>query len=242
MSRRSLLVTAGIFLLVVCGVGGVLWLLARHEPAAYLQATVPPGEQRKQHAHDFLMEASHLYNSVLGQKDEAPWDAKFTQDEVNSYLAENFVVSGLEQQWLSDSIQQPRVVFEPNKARVMFRYGRGLWSTVVSLELRIWVARDEANSIAVQVLGLHAGAMPISAQSLLDPMVEAGRQHGIDVTWYRHEGCPVAVLRFQPDYQRPTLALQTVQVEQGSILIQGRFNDTGDAPTLPATVSMGAGE
>jgi hypothetical protein len=239
MSRRSLLVTAGIFLVVVCGVGGVLWLLARHEPAAYLQAVVPAGELRKHHAHDFTVEATHVLNSVMGAKDEA-WDAKFTQDQVNSYLAESFMMSGWEQ-LLPDNVQQPRVVFEPNKATVMFRYGRGLWSTVVSLELRIWVARDEPNSLVLQVLGLHAGAMPISAQSLLDPIVEAGKQRGIDVLWYRHEGCPVAVFRFQADLQRPTFALQTVQVEQGAIVLQGRFNDTGDAGALPAVLSMGPG-
>jgi hypothetical protein len=230
MSRRSIFVAIGLFLLLLCGVGGVLWLLARYEPAAYLHAAIPPGEARKQLARQFTIESTRMYSAMGGKSDDPSWEGKFTQDQVNAYLAETFVISGLEKQ-LPEYIQQPRVIFEPDRLRLAFRYGRGLWSTVVSLDLRVWVTKDEPNSVALQVIGFHAGALPISAQSLLEPMMEVGRQNGIDVVWYRHEGCPVALLRFQADMPRPTLALQAVIVEQGLLALRGHFNDGTDAPS-----------
>jgi hypothetical protein len=234
MSRRSVFVTVGLFLLILCGVGGALGLLARYEPKAYLRASLPPGEKRKQLNKEFIDHATEVYNSIIGKTEMPYWHVAFTQDQVNGFLAEEFRTAGWDR-LLPDCIQQPRVMLEPDRVRVAFRYGRGLWSTIVSVDVRVWVTRDEPNSVALQVIGFHAGALPLSAQAILEPVVEAGRQHGIDVAWYRHEGSPVALLRFQP-----TLALQAVRVADGAIALQGHFSENNDGPSLVQTQAASA--
>jgi hypothetical protein len=236
MSRRSLVFAVAIFLLILCGVGGALWLLVRHEPAAYLHAAIPAGNRRKDLNHAFKERAIELINAMIGKTNVPSWNVAFTQDQVNSFLAEDFRAEGWDK-GLPEHIQQPRLMFEPDRLRVAFRYGRGLWSTVVSLDLRVWVTRAEPNVVALQVIGFHAGALPISAQSLLEPMMEVSRQNGIDVVWYRHEGCPVALLRFQAESPHPTLALEVVRVEDGVLALQGHFNDAADVPSRPAVRS-----
>jgi hypothetical protein len=232
MRRRSLLLAVGLFSLLACGVAVTLCLLVRYEPESFQAAVPPPGENRKQWSREFITEFMDAYSAWTGngKGDEPDWRADFTEEQTNSYFTEAFLSSGLEKQLLPDNISQPRVVFEPDKIRLAFRYGRGFWSTVISIDVRAWVARDEANVLVLQLVGFHAGALPISAQSLLEPVLELGRQHGIDVNWYRHEGYPVALLRFQADQPRPTLELKAVQIRQGSITLQGRFNDGGVPP------------
>ena len=113
----------------------------------------------------------------------------------------------------------------PERMRLAFRYRSRLICTVVSLDLRIWLPKGESNVVAIQLEGLRAGALPFKAQWLLEQISEVGRQNGIEVNWYRHDGHPVALLRFQADHPRPTLQLKAVQLEEGRITIRGRSGD-----------------
>jgi hypothetical protein len=59
----------------------------------------------------------------------------------------------------------------------------------------------------------------------LERISEVGRQNGVDVNWYRHEGRPTALLRFQADKPQATLQLRAVKIEEGAITIQGTSTD-----------------
>src|SRR5437764_358064 len=67
-------------------------------------------------------------------------------------------------------------------------------------------------------------AQPISGRWLVEDVAKAGRESGsgLAVTWYRHNGHPVALLRFQADQAHPTLLLQDVHLDKGSLTIRGR--------------------
>jgi hypothetical protein len=225
MSRRSFIVAVAIFLLLTCGGATSALLLVRYEPHPYLQAAVPPGAVRAQRSEEFTRKFSNLFYDI---NNEQVWYAHFTDEQINSYFEENFVQSGLDARLLPEGISQPRLVIEPNRLRLAFRYGRGFWSTVISVDLRPWVVEKEPNVVALELEGFHAGALPIATQSLLEQVADVGRQNGIDVTWYRHNnGHPVALLRFQADQARPTLQLLAVQLDRGAITVKGRSNEAG---------------
>jgi hypothetical protein len=225
MSRRSLYLALLLVLLLACGGVAALCLVVRYEPRTYVEAGVPPGEPRKKLANEFTQELTQLISIFDGGKDEMDWDARFTDEQINSYFAETFLHSGFEERVLPESISQPRIMFEPGLIRLAFRYGNGFWSTVVSIDLRAWVAEGEPNVIALQVVGFRAGALPISAQKLFETVSELGRHNGLTIDWYRYEGHPVALLRFHSDLTRPTFELQDVHLEKGAITIQGRCTD-----------------
>jgi hypothetical protein len=229
MSRRSFYLAIGIFLALTCGGGAVVLVLLRLEPQQYRLAAVPAGAARAEHSREFLNEFCQLISALDDQDARTPpvWYARFTDEQINSYFDEQFVQSGMSEKLLPEGISQPRLVFETDRARLAFRYGSGFWSTVISIDLKVWLAKGEANAVALELEGFHAGALPIAAQSLLERISEVGRQNGIEVDWYRHDGHPVALLRFQADQPRPTLQLQAVQLEQGAITIKGK---SGDAP------------
>lgn len=224
MSRRSFLLAIAIFFCLTCGVSATLWMLVRYEPRIYLRAIVPPGADRHKLSEDCQRELMNLYNSVVDQDDQG-WVHRFTEEQINSYLAEHFVQTRLEQQLLPEGVSQPRFVIEPDKVRVFFRYGSGLWSTIVSIDLRLWLVKGEPNVVALKLVGFHAGALPISAQSLLESITKICQDNGIGVDWYRDDGAPVALLRFQAEQPHPTLELETIKLEPGAIHIEGRTKD-----------------
>ncbi len=238
MSRRSFFLAIGIFFCLTCGVGTTLWMLVRYEPRLYLRAAVPPGETRHQLSEKCQRELMKLLNSVTDHDDQE-WGHCFSDGEINSYLAEHFVQTRLDKQLLPEGISQPRLVIEPDKVRVAFRYGSGLWSTVISIDLRLWLVKGEPNVVALKLVGFHAGALPISAQSLLENITKTCQDNGIGVDWYRDEGFPVALLRFQAEQPHPTLELELIKLDQGAIHIQGRTKDPASLRAFLANPLLG---
>jgi hypothetical protein len=220
MSRKSFVL--GIALLVLLGgaVAGVGALLVLHVPEFYPQVAVPPGQERQQHSQEFQAKCVSLYNEM---KDDRVWQEKFTQAQINSYLEEDFIRSGFSEQFLPQGISDPRVSIGPEKIRLAFRYGTEAWCrTVVTVDFRVWLCPREANVVALELQGLHAGSLPITAQSLLERVSEVARRQDVEVTWYRLNGNPVALLRFQATQPRPTVRLERLELSEGQIVIGGR--------------------
>src|SRR5205807_313415 len=147
-------------------------------------------------------------------------------EQVNSYFSEDFKLSHADELLLPEGITEPRVLFEPGQVRLAFRYGKGLWSSIISIDFNVWKTA-EPNVIALKLDGLQAGSLPIGAQALLDRLSEMVENNGIEINWYRHEdGHPVALLRFQSSQNETNVQLQEVQINQGSITIRGKPIDT----------------
>jgi hypothetical protein len=233
MSRKSLLLTIGIVLGLLGTAGGTLALLLCHEPAFYARCAVRPGDYREKCSKEFEAEFfNHLLGGVVNKRQ---WEARFTEEQINSYFEEGFVQDHNAERPLPDGVHSPRVALEPDKIRLAFRYGTGLWSTVISLDLRAWLIAQEPNVVALEFQGLHAGALPISNQSLLERFFDAARQRDIDATWYRHNGHPVLLLRFQ-ERSHPTFQLQRLELRSAMLLIVGRSLDaTPQASTSAST-------
>ncbi len=237
MSHRSVFLTFAIALPLLGGLGVALFFLVRHEADWYLRAGVPPGEHRLQCSEKFQEELTGLIN---GAKDDKEWGAQLTDELINSFFEEDFVQSHLDSQMLPHSVSQPRVAIERDRLRVAFRYGHGSWSTVISIDLGIWLARNAENAVVVEVESFRAGALPISAQSILQDITAAIKataatnKNDLEVNWYRHpeNGHPCAVVRFQADQERPTMLLQAVRLDQGKMIIRGRANDGASAKAI----------
>jgi hypothetical protein len=231
MNRKSFLLGLGILLLVTGSVSAGLVLLIRNDPDYYLRCAIPPGEERQRHSREFQSEFASLLTHCLNHYDEQ-WTDQFTQEQINSYFEEDFVPSGMMETVLPEGVRAPRIAIEPDKIRLAFRYGKGAWSTIISIDIRVWLTK-EPNVVALELKSLHAGALPISAQSLLEQLSETAQQHHIEVTWYRHRnGNPVALLRFQADRPRPTVQLCRLELRKGLIVIGGQSIE--GAPTRAA--------
>jgi hypothetical protein len=217
MSRKSLLITVGIMAVLVVAVGTAILLVARHEPAFYRRAAVPPGEARRASSGEFVSEFARLIDGVLNRR----WNAHFTEEQINSYLEEDFQKQHASEQPLPEGISEPRVALDTDRIRLGFRYGVGAWSSIISLDMRVWLVEKETNMVALEFLGMHAGALPISAHTWLERQLDAIRQRNIEASWYRRQGHPVLLLRFQADRSSPTFRLRELNVQPGMVGISG---------------------
>ena len=83
------------------------------------------------------------------------------------------------------------------------KYREGFWSTVVWLELKVWLVADQTNLAAVEVCNLKAGMLPFGSQTILDKIADVARESSIDVTWYRHRAIPSGCSASSPSNREP---------------------------------------
>ncbi len=222
MRRRSFARALVCLVLLLAAGLAIAGHLLRREPAGYREIAIPEGPERAKLAGEFSSNVQRLMDTITSNTDDR-WAESFTAEQMNCYFAHDF--ERVRPFHLPDGVHSPRVSIRPNQLRLAFRYGHDFFSSVVTVDLNVWLVANEANVVAVEVAGLHAGAMPVTMQSMLERIAEIGRQWNCEVNWYRHDGNPVALVRFQPDRPNPTVVLQRLELQDGKIFVEGKSTE-----------------
>lgn len=215
MKRK--LVVFGTFVLFLGIALGAVALILRHEPRFFTRARIAAGPEREELAENFIKKGTLLYNYIEGSTKS--WYVPISEAQINSYLQEKFPATPDAKMLERYNISDPRVIIDQDRLRLAFRYGKAPWSTVVSIDVRVWLAQKEANVIALEVLGRRAGAMPISSHSLQEQIKEFCRSNNIDVDWYRYDGNPVALMRIRSSNTKTLF--KKLELRPGILTIHG---------------------
>jgi hypothetical protein len=215
--KKFSVVCLSLLLLIAATLAGLVGLL-KYEPHFYRDSTIPPSAERTERSNKVVNQLLQL--AVDLKFDQENWHHEFCDFDINSFFQEDFVKPGGPESLRKMGASDPRVAFQDGVVRIAFRYGRGLWSTVISCDLKVWVVPKETNVVAVEVLARRAGALPIASQALIGPLTEALAKRNIEVTPYRHEGHLVVLLHFHADQPRPMALLRCVQVAPGQLSVE----------------------
>src|SRR5437868_2015932 len=162
MRRRALLRTLAGLALVGVALLALLVGLVLREPPAYHRVAVPEPPERHKLSGEFVSAVS-VVDSFIGGKEDR-WQETFTSDQMNSYFEEDF--NKVRPFHLPKGVHSPRVQIRPKQFELAFRYGHGFWSSVITVDLNVWLVVKEPNVVAVEVLGVRAGSVPVSVQSV----------------------------------------------------------------------------
>jgi hypothetical protein len=222
--RRWAWVRAGLLLLAVAVVlaGGLAWVVKR-EPDFYTQAAaVGPQASDPAVASDTQTRIGELITFLtVDYAGGGDWESTFTADELNAFLREDEDhVMLLRPKW--EGFTDPRVSVQGDRLLVGGRVGRGLFSAVVSVEVRAWLVKDEPNTFAVELVSVKAGSLPWFKRWLMDRMSAFAVKHQAELTWYRGAANPVAVCRLKANQDQPDLTLTAVTIADGRLTIGGR--------------------
>src|SRR5690348_14359456 len=111
MSRRQKRLIIGGLALVGIGVSvpALLWYSLKYEPTFYRQMATVPRAQSQERARRFVAQSAQLRNDIYN---EPRWEAVFSDEEVNAWLAEDLVTHFADQ--LPPEVHDPRILFEPD--------------------------------------------------------------------------------------------------------------------------------
>ena len=234
-SRPFFIALALLFTAVGAALGGLLYG-AKKAPAFYSAANRPNDFETHERSARLLTRVLDLQNDIRA-KDE--WGDTFTADDLNAFFIENLGPKGRLSESLPKGFHSPRVAIEGDRLFLGAKYGEGFWSSVVWLELKVWLVAEQTNVAAVEVCNLNAGGLPFGSQSILDKISDVARESSIDVTWYRNQRNPVGLFKFFAKQPRATSQVLTLEVKDGKIMIAGRSFLDG-APAVPVGVTPAA--
>jgi hypothetical protein len=240
MSRKSLFLGLVVALLLVGSTAGILIALLRYEDSEFRSCSLPPGAERKEQCNAFLQEIVDLKDKIQDNSKSPLWDAQFTEKQINSFFDDGLSKGGWDTVFDREGIHDPKVIVKQDRIRLGFRYGTGFWSTRIAIDFRVWIAPNESNVVCLELQGLHAGLLPISAHSLLERVSDMVREN-VEVTWYRHKGNPVALLHFQKDQARTSVRLKSLVLQPGKITFSGEVIESGGRAPASASVTKSAG-
>jgi len=226
---RKRVIFAGLAVSLLILLPGAVWLSLTHKPNFYRVLTDVPREQREGKAKHFVASSLQLRNDISNERD---WQAVFSDQEVNAWLAEDLVAHFADQ--IPPEIHEPRVAFGAGRITLAFQLDKGPIRTVIWVVAQARVPED--NVLALTLEKIRAGVIPISADRFIEPIAEQAREHGLDIRWTRENGLPVALIHFSPDQERTDVVLEHLNIRPGQIRLSGRSDRLHGAsviPTLP---------
>lgn len=214
---RTLAIVAGALATIACAAAVAIYFALSHVPHFYEQA-LDQQPARAQQANDAMIKnASALASSARRQ---GTWSAVFTADEINGWLSidlpQNFP------DLLPATISEPRVRISPGRATIACRYNENAVSTVISLNLELYVA--EPNVLALRIHNIRAGAIPIPLSQVLDGVTEAARSMNLRLRWVQAKGDPVALVTLPSTIGRDKIAyrLEKIDLRHDSVYLAGQ--------------------
>ena len=191
-------------------------------PEFYVQALAAPPAQQAAAGQELERQAVALNNQV---RRPGRWEARFTQDQINGWLAvdlpKKFPGS------LPGGVSDPRVAVAPNQVQLAVKWQQGNASAVLSAAGEAYLT-EEPNEVAVRILSVRAGALPVPLARFLDEIATRAASSGLPLRWTEIDGDPVALVKLPLDraeFKGKQLLVEELRLEEGAIVVAGRTDE-----------------
>ncbi len=211
------LVAAGI---IAAAVGSVYWAMGRVRPF-YASAIQLDPQTLETGSRELESRATALYSEA---RQPGEWQAAFTAEQINGWLA--LKLAEVYGDALPREISGPRVAIDDDRFTLGFRARRGGVDTVVSADATVMLT--EGGEIAIRLLSVEAGALPLPVMQIADEISRACQQLQLPVRWTQDAGQPVALVDVSQDATKAKrIHLDTVELRDGALYLAGHTVDEG---------------
>ena len=210
----AFVVLGGVLVLAVAAFA--LYQASRHVPEFYREALKTPPQAHEAASDEMLQQATALAGDV---EKEGQWQAVFTAEQINGWLAVDMVRNYPD--LLPSSVSDPRVAIEPDQLRLACRVDRGDWTSVLSLSVDAYLS--EPNVIALRIRKARAGVLPLPLQGILDRISQEAGQTDLEIRWRQAEGDPVVEISLPPprDASDKLIRIETLRLGEGNVYLSG---------------------
>ncbi len=164
-----------------------------------------------------------LHNDVL---QPGRWEASFTEEQINGWLATVLVEKFPKA--LPASINNPRISLQDDRIELAFSYHDEKISGVVSAAVTVFLT-DNENELAVQVLSLRAGIVPLPLSRITDKISQSGIRVGMPVRWSTRDGEPVALITLPQSLKKgddQVWRLIAIKILEDSLRLNGETQES----------------
>ncbi len=212
-------------LVVLSSCGATTYLLYRASQqvpefySAAIRESLPIAEQREL-VDELERRTLELHNQM---RRTGQWESEFTDEQVNAWLA-----TQLPEQFprlMPVGTRDPRVKISSDSIKAACRWRGESLEAVISVEATVHLTKNP-NQLAVRLIAVRAGNVPLPLGQLLDRISQSARKGGLNLTWAQEDGDPVALIQIpsrHKEYKRRELHLTRIQMEEGRVVIGGEI-------------------
>jgi len=212
--------TAGWILLgiaIVAAVGGIaVYRALKHVPEFYRQAMVAGPDEQKTASREMQRQVAGLVSDV---KREGRWQADFTAEQINGYLAADLAKQRPDM--LPSGLSDPRVSITKDGVTIAARFRTPALDTVVSLGVDVYLSGP--NVVALRVQRVRAGSFPLPLERILSEVAQATSRLEWEVRWGQEGGDPVALVTIPPPRNpgEKRVEIDAIELDEGVIRVAG---------------------
>jgi hypothetical protein len=155
------------------------------------------------------------------------WQAAFTDDEVNGWLA--VALTEKFPELLPPEVADPRVAFVDGGVLIGFHWRGDHLHAVVTVEAEAAMAGEDL--VTLRLKRARAGSLPLPLADVVEQISLGAEELQWPLRWTHEDGSPVAVLKtadaFSTDDQRRQLEI--IEVREGELLLAGSTAPAKDA-------------
>jgi hypothetical protein len=227
MSRKLRIAAAGTLAVgaIVAALLGGAYYAAQQVRPFYVQALEIKPEVLERGSRELESRATALYSDA---RQQGQWQALFTAEQINGWLATQLAANKEDSQ-VRTNIRDPRVAITKDALTLGFRTTSGGVETVVSVDANVFLT-DEG-SVAIRLLSVRAGALPLPVMRLADELATACQRLSLPVRWTQQNGEPVALVEMHNDGNTddPQLFIDTIELGESELYVAGHTElESGD--------------
>lgn len=217
---RKWLLIAGILLcavfVVICGGLFVAYRASQQVPEWYVAKLEADPVKLEDASDELLQQATALASDI---KEEGQWQAVFTAEQINGWLAVDLVKN--HRDLLPESVSDPRVQIEPGEMTLACKFQRGDVASVLALSVDAYVA--EPNVVALRIRKARAGLLPLPLENALEQVSQTASQADLQIQWRQADGDPVALISIPParDENNKLVQIETIRLGEGEVYLSG---------------------
>jgi hypothetical protein len=218
MARKIRIAAVGLIsaaALIVAVLGGAYHAAQQVQPF-YVEALEIEPEALERGSRELESRATALYSDA---RQQGQWHALFTAEQINGWLATQLAAN--QDRELPTNIRDPRVAITKDALTLGFRTTSGGVDTVVTVDAGVFLT--EEGSVAVRLMSVKAGALPLPVMRLADELAAACQKLSLPVRWMQQDGEPVALVEMHSDpaSDKPQLFIDTIELGESELYVAG---------------------
>jgi hypothetical protein len=219
---RKLRIAAVCCLVAIALIAAALWgayVASRQVRPFYQQALqLDPGalERGRQ---EMESRASALYTDA---QQAGKWHALFTDEQINGWLAVQLADQAApESEPPLAAVRDPRIDISADLLTLGFKATQRGVESVISVDASVFVT--EEGDVAVRLLNVRAGALPLPVAMVADRIAAACQQLSLPVLWIRQDDCPVAMIKIRNEEASDgrQFHLDAIELTDGELYVAG---------------------
>jgi hypothetical protein len=233
-SHKKLRIAAAALVTVAVIVVVALWATvraARQVRPFYQQAMAIKPEVLSRGRQELESRATALYSDV---KKGGAWQAVFTDEQVNGWLATQLTAAGNNADAAAEPIdgvlthiREPRIAISAGLVTLGFKTTQGGVETIVSVDASVFLT--EQGDVAARLVKVQAGTLPLPVAIVADELAAACERMSLPVLWTENDGHPVAMVRVgDANSEKMRWFIDSLELMDGEVFIAGHTDLTPD--------------